>query len=176
MRRPSSVLILAAVAAMTLSACGPAGESPKAGGTSTAAVTGTASPPPALATSIARTAEASQTAAAATGTPATTATPVAGETGISGIVTVGPTCPVERADSPCPDRPYEARITIWSGTTMVADTQSGADGRFSVNVPPGQYRVVGESGNTFPHGTEVAVTVVEGQLTAVTLRFDSGIR
>jgi hypothetical protein len=85
-------------------------------------------------------------------------------------------CPVERADSPCPDRPYEARITIWRGNTMEAETRSGADGRFLVLVPAGEYRVVGESGDTFPRGTEATVTVVEGQFSAVELRFDSGIR
>ncbi len=59
---------------------------------------------------------------------------------------------------------------------MIAETRSGTDGRFTVLVSPGTYRVVGESGATFPRGTETTVTVVEGQLTPATLRFDSGIR
>ena len=113
-----------------------------------------------------------------TSTPAApTATPPAsGDTGIAGIATVGPTCPVERADSPCPDRPYEARITVWRGTTLVAETRSAPDGRFTVRLAPGTYRVVGESEGTLPRGTETTVTVGAGQMAAATLRFDSGIR
>ncbi len=59
---------------------------------------------------------------------------------------------------------------------MVAEARSDTDGRFTALVPPGTYRVVGESGATFPRGTEITVTVVQGQLAPVALRFDSGIR
>ena len=175
---------MGAMLAVTVVACG---SSTEQGGTSTApstsASTATAPAPAGTATTSATAvATASDTSVAnvATDTPApgaATATPTpTGDTGIAGIVTVGPTCPVERIDSPCPDRPYAARITVWRGTMMVAETRSGTDGRFTVLVPPGSYRVVGKSGATFPRGTEVTVTVVENQMTQVTLRFDSGIR
>jgi len=32
-----------------------------------------------------------------------------GSSGIRGTVTIGPMCPVERADSPCPPTPYAAK-------------------------------------------------------------------
>lgn len=165
------ILLVAAVAsAVAVSACGSAPEPGVRTGTAVRSATVTAS----------ATASATLAAAIATDRPAAmgaTATPApAGETGIAGIATIGPTCPVERADSPCPDRPYETRITIWRGTTIVAETRSGADGRFFVLVPPGEYRVVGESGSTLPRGTETTATVDAGQVAEVELRFDSGIR
>lgn len=148
---------------MAVSACGSASEPGETPGATARTMTTTAAPS-AFATN-------TRVPAAPTATP-----PPSGGTGIAGNATIGPTCPVERADSPCPDRPYEARITIWRGTTLVAETRSGADGRFLVVVPAGEYRVVGESEATLPRGTEATVTVVEGELANVTLRFDSGIR
>jgi hypothetical protein len=59
---------------------------------------------------------------------------------------------------------------------MVAETRSGADGRFLVLVPAGEYRVVGESASALPRGVEVTVDVAEGEVANVELRFDSGIR
>jgi hypothetical protein len=59
---------------------------------------------------------------------------------------------------------------------MVAETRSGADGRFLVLVPAGEYRVVGESESALPRGVEVTVNVAEGELASVDLHFDSGIR
>lgn len=110
--------------------------------------------------------------ASETPAPLATATSAsAGDTGIDGTVTLGPTCPVERIDSPCPDRPYAAHITIWRGDIQVAETRSGDDGRFRVILPPGTYRVVGETAGTFPHGSEVQATVVAGQMTPS--RFDT---
>jgi hypothetical protein len=109
--------------------------------------------------------------------PTSTATPgPAGQTGIAGTVTIGPTCPVQRIDSPCPDRPYEATITVWRGGSKVAETRSGPDGHFVVELRPGTYRVVGESPGTFPHATEQTVTVVAGELTQMQVQYDSGIR
>lgn len=163
----------AVAAALAAFACGSAAEPRTTPSNATAAATADRASATAIASAIATTAAATATS---TREPATATPPAPDETGITGIATIGPTCPVERADSPCPDRPYEASITIWRGNTIVAETRSGADGRFLVLVPAGEYRVVGESGDTFPRGTEATVTVVEGQMSAVELRFDSGIR
>ncbi len=160
---------------MAAFACGSAAEPRKTPSNATAAATADRASATAIASAIATT-----PAASATNTPApsapTATPPASGETGIAGVVTIGPTCPVERADSPCPDRPYEARITIWQGDTLVAETRSGSDGRFTARLAPGEYRVVGESGDAFPHGSEVTVTVIEGHVATVEIRFDSGIR
>lgn len=99
-----------------------------------------------------------------------------GETGIVGRVTIGPSCPVQRVDSPCPDRPYEARLTLWRNGDKIAETRSDADGRFRIIVAPGDYLLVGESAGTLPRGTQQAVTVEDGRLTQVQVQYDSGIR
>lgn len=172
-------LAIVIAAALFATACGTGGTVLRTAtpGTFTPARTVTpatiASPPPASASSF-----------GTTPAPATPAlppspvadTPVAGDTGIAGTVTIGPTCPAQRVDSPCPDRPYETTITIWAGDIQVAQTQSGTDGRFAVELSPGFYRVVGESPGTFPRGTEIAVTVVLGELATASLQYDSGIR
>ncbi len=116
--------------------------------------------------------------ASATPMPATaTSTPgPPGQTGIAGVVTIGPTCPVQRIDDPCPDRPYEASISVWQGSTKVAETRSAPDGRYLIEVLAGSYRVVGESPDTLPRGSEQQVIVEAGRITTVDLQYDSGIR
>jgi len=178
--RPTLV-VLFAFAALVAMACGPgapreATVTPAAttSATSATAASGTVQPAPAGSVSPAPTPFATVTPSA---TPAATPTPPqAGATGIEGLVTVGPTCPVERPESPCPDRPLAARITIWRGDTQVAEIRSGDDGRFLVLLRPGDYRIVGETEGTFPRGTTVEVTVAAGRLTQVLLQYDSGIR
>ena len=161
--------------ALALTACG---DGNRGAATPTASETGT--PGIIIATPATPFVASTATAPAATHTPtsasATATEPPAGATGIDGSVTLGPTCPVERADSPCPDRPYAARITIWRDGMQVLETRSGDDGRFRALLPPGAYRVVGETEGALPRGSEETVTVVEGRLTPVQIRFDSGIR
>ena len=132
----------------------------------------TAMPPPPSAT----------VAGTDTATPTVATTPApSGEAGfIEGTVQAGPTCPVERIDSPCPDRPIEADVTILDGAgAVVARARSDAHGHFTVEVPPGSYTVRGEPPATgpFPRPAQpVEVTVVAGATAAVTLTYDTGIR
>ncbi len=174
-RRRTLVVVAAAAAAMAAFACGSATEPRTTPSNATTAATADRASATAIASAVAPTPAASATNSRVPAAPTATP-PASGDTGIAGIVTIGPTCPVERIDSPCPDRPYEARITIWQGDILVAETRSGPDGRFTVRLSPGEYRVVGESGDTFPHGSEVTVTVTEGHVAPIEIRFDSGIR
>jgi len=97
--------------------------------------------------------------------------------GIDGLALMGPMCPVVRVDDPCPDAPHEAWIRVLSpGGAQVARVRSGTDGRFRVGLAPGSYRVVGESGNPLPRGSEEEVTVTKGVWVPLTLSFDTGIR
>lgn len=163
---------LCAIAAASTVACGSA---TRGDATRTASVT--VASPSAVATGT-RTPVTTVTAAPSrTPAPIASATPEpAGDTGIDGMVTLGPMCPVERPESPCPDKPYAARMTIWRGGTKVAETRSSDDGRFRVVLPAGTYRIVGETEGTFPRGSEVEVTVVAGQMTPVQIQYDTGIR
>jgi hypothetical protein len=105
--------------------------------------------------------------------------PPAAGSGIEGRVTIGPTCPVVRADSPCPDRPYAAEIRVVAASgEEVARVRSGEDGRFRVDLRPGTYTLVpeGSSAKGPPHAEPETVTVSQGRYTQVSIAYDSGIR
>jgi hypothetical protein len=98
--------------------------------------------------------------------------------GIVGHVTLGPACPVVRAEDPCPDKPYQATLTILSadGKTKIFQFQTGSDGYFKVSVDPGQYILHPESPNVMPHANDMPFTVKAEQYTQVNVVYDSGIR
>jgi hypothetical protein len=99
--------------------------------------------------------------------------------GIEGRVTIGPTCPVERPDSPCPDAPSVATVRVLSGSDVVATGTSAKDGTFRIAVPPGTYTVEADpaSGSAIARGIPVNNVVVhEGEFTHVDVTVDSGIR
>jgi hypothetical protein len=94
-------------------------------------------------------------------------------------VTIGPGCPVEIQGSPCPDRPYAARIVVHQGTHLVSTFETGPDGRFHVPLDPGTYEVSAFS--LEPNGVSrmipvPPVIVRAGGYTSVPIMFDSGIR
>ena len=122
---------------------------------------------------------------APTHSPPVTGTPSpAGRSGIDGQVLVGPTCPVERADSPCPDRPVAIELAVYAASDLsapVATVTSGSDGHFHVELAPGTYVVqrapctLGAS-CTFPRTTPQTVVVQSGETAQVIVRGDTGIR
>ena len=147
-----------------------------------AACGGGGSPAPTAAPRTA-TATASRTATPNAPPPSPTASsstpPSSGESGIEGTVTIGPTCPVQRIDSPCPDRPYEATVSVLdaAGSGVLTSVRSGSDGRFRVLLPAGRYLVRSESETAFsPREFEEIVEVENGRFTQVQIVFDSGIR
>ncbi|MET1232482.1 MAG: hypothetical protein ABWY52_06495 [Candidatus Limnocylindrales bacterium] len=100
-------------------------------------------------------------------------------TGIRGIVTLGPTCPVQQVDQPPCVEPFAATLAVTSAEdgSVVARVDSGADGTFTVDVPPGDYVVVPEpGGDPFPLGQPVEVTVAAGAYSEIEVAYDSGIR
>jgi hypothetical protein len=100
-------------------------------------------------------------------------------TGIQGVVQAGPTCPVERINSPCPPHPLAATIVVRdAGGHEVTRTHSGADGRFKADVAPGTYTVVGLSigSSMLPRPIPTTATVTSGSYTTVNVEYDSGIR
>jgi len=97
--------------------------------------------------------------------------------GIEGIVLLGPQCPVQSLEDPCPDLPYEAWIEVRRASGgSVTRIRSGEDGRFRVGLRPGQYVLDPESGNPFPIASELEVQVDEGAYAEVIISFDTGIR
>ncbi len=100
--------------------------------------------------------------------------------GITGVVLLGPQCAVEQVGSPCPDVPTEAQVqvTTTDGSRVVALGRTDAEGRFRLNVEPGDYLAqaipIGQEGIVF--GKPVNVTVVAGRFTETNLSLDNGIR
>lgn len=98
--------------------------------------------------------------------------------GVEGRALLGPTCPVQPADSTtCQDQPYQASVTVLEANgSEVTRFRTGTDGSFRVGLEPGTYTLHPQSGNPFPHATDQSVTVAPGAYTSVTILFDTGIR
>ena len=114
--------------------------------------------------------------AGAAGTPT-----VADEGTLAGQVLAGPTCPVERAESPCPPRPVGGRrVDVQtSAGQVVATATTDALGKFNVALAPGSYvvRVESAPASIFPRQTApVNVTIHAGEITNVQILLDTGIR
>ena len=101
--------------------------------------------------------------------------------GVRGTVLAVPACggPVI-LDSPCPDRPVSAeiRVTEVGSQNAVATVRSTSDGRFSIDLAPGNYTLMpSATGDAmFPVGRPTDVTVKAGGFAEVTLNMDTGIR
>jgi hypothetical protein len=99
--------------------------------------------------------------------------------GIEGRVTVGPMCPVERVDTPCPDQPYQATIVVLDANAHnVKSFESAADGSFRVALAPGHYTLDPQpaNGSPLPAAAPQDVDVRSGAYTHVDVQYDSGIR
>lgn len=122
-----------------------------------------------------------------TGGPATPATSAgtassspAGASGVQGRAVVDAGCPVLRDQTPCPDRPLQARIVVTDaeGATVVKEQVTTADGAFRVDLPPGRYRLSGTNlaGAPVPIAAARPFVVEPGAFVTVQLDFDSGVR
>ena len=98
---------------------------------------------------------------------------------VRGIVRLGPTCPVESLESPCPDIPAEGvEVQAIRAETVTATTVSGSDGRFSMYLPPGSYllQAVVEPDGPGMSAQPIRVTVREGEVVNAVVPVDTGIR
>ena len=98
-------------------------------------------------------------------------------TGLTGIVLRGPVTPVCRIEVPC-DAPFSADFSVEQNGKVVSGFRSDQDGRFTVMLEPGQYRVVPAANAPviFPASQSKTVNVLAGGLTEIRLTFDTGIR
>jgi hypothetical protein len=102
---------------------------------------------------------------------------------LAGQVTVGPNCPVEMEDEPCPPPPgtFESiRVLVYTagGDERMATVHPGSDGHFELRLPVGIYRVVLEHTIGLP-GTPPEVRearVDAGLTTTIAFDVDTGIR
>lgn len=111
-----------------------------------------------------------------------TGDPLPDATGVRGIITAGPTCPVERdpPDPACAERPVAGAVLVFTDASgaEVKRVTSAADGTFSIELAPGAYRVTalpaeGLMGTPAPMDVEVAA----GQpMAELQVSYDTGIR
>ncbi len=104
--------------------------------------------------------------------------PVPADSGLSGSALIGPTCPVVRADVPCPDAPYQAHFVVTRNGREVLRFDSDEEGKFKVNLAAGEYILHAENpdGNMLPYAQDISFTVTAGAFTNIIVSFDSGIR
>ena len=98
--------------------------------------------------------------------------------GIQGQVLIGPTCPVERAGSPCPDKPVQAVVTALVRLGKAAGSvRTDANGNFSLAIAPGSYLVYAHELSDNPRLSRFQrVTVRAGAVVTLKLVIDTGIR
>lgn len=100
--------------------------------------------------------------------------------GVEAKITLGSLCPVARQVVTCPDHPFAARVEVLNASgRQVGDTiRSDDGGRLRVDLAPGAYTLVplNPQPNVPPAASPVKATVVPGQYSVVTIRYDTGIR
>jgi hypothetical protein len=113
--------------------------------------------------------------------PAPTTTPPGGSQAsgtLSGTVSfVGTPCP-EAKGPPCdgayPD--YEVVVYAKDGQTVAGKVKTGADGKFSLDLPAGDYVIVTPAGMTPDATKRTEVKISRDALSSVTLTVDTGVR
>jgi hypothetical protein len=106
-------------------------------------------------------------------------TEASGPSGVRGRVTLGPTCPVERVGSPCPDQPVQAVvIALRRVGEAVGSVRTDARGAFFLPLAPGTYLIYARelSGDNPRISKFQKVTVANGSAATLALVIDSGIR
>jgi hypothetical protein len=104
-------------------------------------------------------------------------TPQPSDSGIEGVVTIGPICPVVQENVPCPDQPYPAALTVLTASgKKVTQFQTDQQGRFRVDLAPGDYVLHPESPNGLPFAEDIPFRVDAHKFTRLEVSYDSGIR
>ncbi len=104
------------------------------------------------------------------------------DSGVEGIVTLGPTCPVERIppDPKCADKPYSTTIQVISIGSPVsspfATVESDKEGKYKIMLPPGEYALQPTGGSVMPRCETKNIKVEQSKILTVNLTCDSGIR
>jgi hypothetical protein len=112
--------------------------------------------------------------ACAPGEAGQTAAPPSGVRG-SVLICPGPPEPEATAE-PC-TTPYRAQLAILDGDgNVVTRVTSGDDGRFQVDLAPGEYALAPQNGDPYPTAPSQPVIVVAGQYTDIQVNYDSGSR
>jgi hypothetical protein len=99
---------------------------------------------------------------------------------LEGHVTIGPICPVEREDQPCPVPPevYQARkILIFQGGNLVTQVDLDPQGFYRVSLSPGVYRVdIHHIGIDHSADVPVLLAIESHRTIRLDISIDTGIR
>ncbi|HYZ94068.1 MAG TPA: carboxypeptidase regulatory-like domain-containing protein [Actinomycetota bacterium] len=172
MRRLLGALVLL----MALAACGREGN--LVGTTVASAPPETTAPAETAAPTESPTAEPTSSPQATQTAPSETssAAPGAANAGIFGSVVARPSCPVEEANSPCPERPVpDAEVTAKQGDDVKGSARTDSNGKYTLRLAPGTYTVTASSPSVMSCDTH-EVTVRDHQYTPVRITCDTGIR
>jgi len=110
------------------------------------------------------------------------AAPAATTSGVTGLVHLGPQCPVEVAGQPCDDQPAAGvEVTVskqapgeaYGAGEPVAHGTTDDRGQFRIDVAPGEYVVTAQAGMSCEF---MDVRVTEGGYATVNVPCDTGIR
>jgi hypothetical protein len=101
---------------------------------------------------------------------------------LSGVVTIGPNCPVETESNPCPTQPsaYAARkILIYTATksTLLFTVDIDSQGLYVIDLVPGSY-TVDLRPNGIDHTSDLpkVVDIKANTVTQLNVSIDTGIR
>lgn len=101
---------------------------------------------------------------------------------LSGLVTIGPNCPVQRDDTPCPTPPsaYAARkilVMDEQGTKVLFTVDIDSQGLYVIDLVPAKYRI-----DLKPNGIDRAselpavVEIHANSVTTLNVNIDTGLR
>jgi hypothetical protein len=99
--------------------------------------------------------------------------------GVKGQALIGPMCPIMQEGVECPDQPYQITLSVIDlDGQKVARFDTDAEGKFQINLPPGDYILHPDlpAGRPIPSAADVAFTVLPNEFTNIIVTFDSGIR
>lgn len=102
--------------------------------------------------------------------------------GVEGLITYGPTCPVQHnpPEPGCADKPYKTDMTASGEASpqIVKYFSSGTDGKFRISLTPGKYIIASADtkGGLFGARFSQEVTVEKNKYTQINFTVDSGIR
>ena len=95
---------------------------------------------------------------------------------VFGTISAGPTCPVERADEPCPPAPLAIAVTAYTAGHAVAKTRSTENGDYTLRLRAGRYELQAMTNRALPRCAPVVVNVVAHRRVHADIACDSGIR
>jgi len=101
--------------------------------------------------------------------------------GVTGVVSIGPTCPVVRErDESCKDKPFHTNVEVivltGQESSFFASVDTDKEGRFKVMLPPGEYTLQAVGGDPFPVCDTKNVTIGPDTVLGIELLCDTGIR